>query len=84
MEFVVGTPSRSSVRGMLYGIEDGWEHTGLILGANARTLDLWTINGNWGKPRRDAVVDARRRAPLEVRLARAHAVLRELVAEHRP
>jgi hypothetical protein len=33
--------------GMLYGIEDGFEHTGLILGANARTLELWTINGNW-------------------------------------
>lgn len=34
--------------GMLYGIEDGFEHTGLILGANANTLELWTINGNWG------------------------------------
>ena len=80
----MGTPSRSSVRGMLYGIEDGWEHTGLILGANARTLDLWTINGNWGNRVATQSWTHVRRAPLEVRLARAHAVLRELVAEHRP
>lgn len=34
--------------GMLYGIEDGYQHTGLVLGANASTLEIWTINGNWG------------------------------------
>ena len=34
--------------GMLFGIEDGFAHTGLILGVNAQTLELWTINGNWG------------------------------------
>jgi hypothetical protein len=43
-----GKLAQRPLSGMLYGIEDGFEHTGLILGANARTLDLWTINGNWG------------------------------------
>jgi hypothetical protein len=34
--------------GMLYGIEDGYEHTGILIGVDAGTLGLWTLNGNWG------------------------------------
>ena len=79
----MGTPSRSSVRGMLYGIEDGWEHTGLILGANARTLDLWTINGDWGN--RVATQSWTHVGGRRWKYgSHEHAVLRELVAEHRP
>jgi hypothetical protein len=43
-----GQLSQRPGSGMLYGIEDGWEHTGLVLGVNPSTRDLWTINGNWG------------------------------------
>jgi hypothetical protein len=41
---LVATP----VSGVLYGEQDGWSHTGLVIGVNPKTLELFTINGNWG------------------------------------